>query len=47
MLSPRLHFLIACFIIVVVVGAVAGLLMVLRPRWFQEQRRRLPRDGNE
>ena len=44
MLSPSLHFLIACFIIVVVVSAVAGLLVLLRPRWLQEQRRQPPRD---
>ena len=43
MISPILHFLTACFVIGMVVSAVAGLLMVLRPRWFQEQRRRLPR----
>jgi hypothetical protein len=44
MISPSLHFLIACVSIVVVVGAVAGLVVVLRPRWFQEQRRLPPRD---
>jgi hypothetical protein len=43
MLSPRLQFLVACFIIVVVVSAVAGLVGLLRPRWFQEQRRQPPR----
>jgi hypothetical protein len=43
MLSPSLQFLIACLIIVVMVSAVAGLLVVLRPRWFQEQRRLPPR----
>ena len=43
MMSPSLQFLIACFVIVVVVSAVAGALL-LRPRGFQEQRRRLPRD---
>jgi hypothetical protein len=40
MISPFLHFLIACSIIGVVAGAVAGLLVLLRPRWFQEQRPR-------
>jgi hypothetical protein len=44
MISPFLHFLIACSIIGVLVSAVAGLLVLLRPRWFQEQRRLLPRD---
>ena len=43
MLSPSLHFLIACLIIVVVFSAVAGLVLLLRPRWFQEQRRLPPR----
>ena len=43
MISPFLQFLIALIIIGVVVSAVAGLLVLLRPRWFQEQRR-LPRD---
>ena len=44
MISPFLQFLIALIIIGVAVSAVAGLLVLLRPRWFQEQRRRLPRD---
>ena len=43
MLSPSLQFLVACLIIVVVVSAAAGLLVLLRPRWFQEQRRLPPR----
>ena len=43
MLSPSLQFLVACFIIVGTVSAVAGLVVVLRPRWFEEQRRKPPR----
>jgi hypothetical protein len=43
MLSPSLQFLIACLLIVVVVCAAAGLVVLLQPRWFQEQRRLPPR----